>query len=327
MANVGQGFLSHLGFGEEINYGTAVARPYFVEINSESISKESEIIETNAITRRGIINLRVAPGAKRISGDIEFDAQYGGWLKLAKHSFGQIDTSSPDPTNAPTARRHRFTIADSLPTGLTMELYRDNSSFVTEPNKAFVYAGCKINTMEFSCGVDEILKVGVGIMGQDESRATKTATNFATDPLAVYHQGKLTWNTTELEVEQFSIQINNNLEARPKLNSRVTREPRPSDQIEVTGTFMTEFVSWAEYDDFLNASERVMVVTFTGPLIAGSTYKQIILTANVAIMRNNGARVVLDSPGRLKIEHEFKCYRSASANELVLDVINTETGI
>jgi len=322
---VGIGQRGHFGFGEESTYGTAVARPYFVEVNTESIVIDEARIETASLYRRGIINRRVGVGAKTVSGSIEFEAQYGGWLKLAKHAFGTINTSSPDPTSNPTVKLHTFTIADSLPTGLSLELFRDTTDFVTEALRAHLYSGVKINTMEFSCGVDEILKVNIGIMGQDEARVTRTVPNFATQNLALYHQGALTWGADTLEVESFSIQLNNNLELRPRLNSRVTREPLPADQVEVTGSFMLEFNSWAQYDDFRNATERQLSILFTGNSISGSYNHSIQLVCPVTIL--SGSTVYLSSPGRVKLEVPFKAYRDSTQGEFKLIVQNAETGI
>ena len=322
---VGIGMKGQIGYGEESTYGTSATRSYWQEINNESLVLQEARIETNSLTRRGTLNRQVAQGARSVTGNIEFDAQYGGWGKLAKHAFGQIDTTSPDPTNAPTAKLHTFTVADTLPTGLTFEAFRDTSGFTTEPNKAHVYVGCKINTMEFSCAVNEILKINLGIMGQNESREAKGTPNYSTEKLAVYHQGCVTWGSTDRPIESFNIQLNNNLEMRPKLCSNLTREPIQSGKVEITGSFSMEFDTWAEYDDFKAATERQLEVDFTGPLIAATTYKMIKLICPVVIL--SGVNMNLSSFGRIKVDINFKGYRDSTQNEFKLQIINTETGI
>lgn len=325
MAFTGIGLNSHWMFSEETTYGTATPRLYAVEILNESLYKEVQRIETQSLTRRGVKSTQVQNGAIAVSGNVEFEAAYGGWLKLLKHALGQIDTTTPDPTNAPTAKQHKFSIANQLPTGLTMEVYRESTNFVTEPNKAFVFAGCKISTIEFSCAVDEILKVNIGVMGQNEARETKSTPTFTTEKLAVYHQGCLTWGSTELPIESFTLQVNNNLEMRPKLCSRLTREPLPGGKLEVTGSFTVEFETWEQYDDFVNATQRQLEIVFTGDLIAASQYKKIRFLASVADLVD--CRITLDSPGRIMMDIDFKAYRTDSVNELEIYVVNTETGI
>lgn len=322
---VGVGFRGHFGYGEESVYGTAVARTHFTEINSESMQLEDMRIESESLYRRGIINTRVTQGGATVNGDVEFEAGFGGWLKLAKHAFGRVDTSTPDVTSNPTVKRHKFTVQDTLPPGLTMELFRDTTDMVTEPNVAHIYTGCKISSINFDCSVDEILKVGISMLGRYEQRAAKTNPNFSTERLAVYHQGILQWGNDELPVETFNVSLNNNLEYRPRLGSRFTREPLPSAKIEVTGSFTTEFESEAQYDDFRNATERALVITFTGSTISGAFSRYIKLTCNVVIL--SSVRMMLNNVGRIMAEIDFKAYRSLTLNELELEVQNTETGI
>lgn len=322
---ISHGFLGHFGFGEESAYGTAVARSYWYEILGESIQKMEERLESASLFRRGILNTKVAQGAKFIDGSVEFEAQFGGWLKLAKHAFGQIDTTNPDPTNAPTAKQHKFSIANSLPTGLTMEVYRGTESFVTEASKAFLYTGMKVNSMTFSAAVNEILKVSCALMGQDESRVAKGTPSFSSDKLAVYHQGNLTFGGRPIDIEEFSISLNNGLEMRPKFGARTTREPSIASKVEVSGSFTCEFSGWNEYDDFINATDRALDIQFEGDNIGAAIYKRIRLLCNVAKLTD--VRVVLDTVGRLRIEQSFKAYRTESLNELELYVTNTETGI
>lgn len=322
---VGIGMRSFLGLGEESVYGTPVAPAYWVEINSESLQEKEDKIKTNSLFRRGFNTLRVAQGARMVDGSIEFDGTFEGWLKLAKHIFGRIDTTNVDPTNAPTAKQHRFTIQDTLPTGLTFELQRDTTDFVTEATKSFIYAGCKLNAIDFSCNVGEILKIGVDIIAQAEARSAKSTAVMQSTKLAVFHQGKVTWGNDELAVHNISIKLNNNLERRPKFNSRITREPLPSGKVEVSGSFQLEFDTWSQYDDFKNNTERILKCNFLGDIIASTVQKEIRLTCNVT--RLVGVRILLNSPGRIVADVDFLALRDSVNNELELIVVNTEQGI
>lgn len=325
MANVGVGFRGFFGLGEETNYGVAASRSHWTEINSESIAIEEDRIETNQLYRRGVINTRVEKGGKRVSGDLEFDATYGGWLKMPKHAFGQVATSTPDITSNPTVKRHKFTIEDKLPTGLTLEVNRDTNDFVTEPNKSFLYTGCKIASMGFACSVNEILRVSANIVGQDEGRVAKGTPAFTSEKLAVYHQGTVQWGNDFLDVESISVTLNNNIEGRPRLGARTIREPLPSDKVEVTGSMSLEFDTWSQYDDFRNATERALVVLFTGSVIAGSFSRYIKLSMPSVII--SASRPALSAVGRIMADIDFKAYRTATQQELELEIQNTDTGI
>jgi hypothetical protein len=323
--NVGLGMRSHIGFGDEVVWGSAVARTHFIELISESISKQVARIESNSVLRRGVLNDHVIAGMISVAGDLVFDATYGGWLKIAKHAFGSVDTTQPDVTNAPTAYQHVFTISDTPLAGMTMEVFRDSSQFVTEPNKAFVYRGMKVSSIEFSCGVDEILRVTASLIGTDETREAKSTPSYGTSKVSVYHQGIVKWNDVDVEVDHFTLKLDNGFGPRPKLGSQYSREPVPENKLSLSGSFEMEFASWAEYDDFSATTQREFKVSFTGDLIAAGVYEEIILTCPVSLLDN--VRVLIDKPGRIKIAADFKAYRTTLANECTMTVRNTDTVI
>jgi hypothetical protein len=322
MATVGIGMKGYLGFGEESTFATIVPRTKFFDLTSESVVKSRELIESGALYRPGILNTKVVQGMVGIAGDMEFEAHYEGWGVLAKHCFGAVQSTVQAN---PAAYQHKFTIADVLPTGLSMELFRDTSGFASEASVANVYSGCKVTSINFSSGVGELLKVGISILGSNEERRAKSTEAFTASPLAVYHQGLLKWDGVDAEVTNFKIMLNNHLDLRPKLNSQISREPIRNGKLECSGSFTAEFDSWKMYYDFLNAAQRTLNVRFTGPNIANGYPYFMDFNINVAIIQ--GLRMNLNSPGRIILELEFKAYRTTTVNELELIIQNTETSI
>lgn len=323
MSDVGLGLKGFLGIGQESSYGTAVARTNFFEINDEDIAVEENKIESAALASVGIRSTKVKQGGISAGGSFSYDMQYAGAERLFKHVFGQISSSQPDVTSNPTVWDHTFTIADELPTGLTVEVFRDTDNFTTEPQKSFLYSGCLITSLNLSCTVDDLLKCSFQIMGKDEGRAAKSTPSYNSSELAVYHQGTLKWNNHDVEVENFSIDINNALEARPKLGSRFTRQPKRSGKLSVSGSFVAEFTRWDEYDDFRNDTNRELILQFIGPTLSGSYKYQ--LTITLAVAKILGHRTVNRAPGRLTMEISFKAYRTDSAGEIVAVMRNNTT--
>lgn len=320
---VGLGLTGFLGFGQESTYGTPVARTNFLEINEESIETNEGRIESAALAQVGIRNTKLAQGGISVEGDFSFDAQYSGWERLMKHLMGKVTSSQPDVTSNPTVWDHAFTIADQLPTGLTIEVFRGTETFVTEPNKSFIYEGCLLTSGAFSCGVDDLLNCSFSMMGEDENRGAKSSPTYSSSKLAVYHQGTILWNNDDVEASEFSFTINNVLEMRPKLGSRRTRPPTRSGKLEVTGTIMMEFVSWSQYDDFRNATERTFKATFIGDTITGTFKNTITIDVPIAVIM--GHRVTLEAPGRIQMEIDFKAYRTDVAGELTFTMRNNTT--
>ena len=323
----GLGMNSWVGFGSESTYGTGVTPDHFIEIESETLMKEVARIEAMSVLRRGTVDNKIISGAVQVGGDISFPVQFEGWLPLAYQAFGAVAHSQPDVTNAPTVYKHRFTIADVLPAALTFEVFRDTTQFTTEPNKSFVYTGCKISKMEFACAVNEVLKCSVAVMGQQEARNTRTTSNptFSNSSYAVFTQGVVYYNGDDKEAQNVTISLENNLAYRYKLGSALTREPVPDTKLMATGSFEMEFQSWNEYDDFVNTTERALVVTFTGPAIAGGqTYKIEFTMSQIFIEK---VKCSVDKPGRILMTIDFRAFRNTAQtqNEIVMDVYNTTT--
>src|SRR3990167_104108 len=187
MGNVGLGLTSFIGHGVESTYGTPVARNRFIEYNEEDISSDEPKIESQALAQVGIRSTKVAQGGISIGGSFSFDAQWGGWERILKYAMGSIASQQPDVTSNPTVWDHTFTIASSLPTGLTLEVFRGTEDFVTEPNKSFVYHGCLITNMNFACTVEDLLRISCTIMGEDVSREAKSTPSYDASELCVFH--------------------------------------------------------------------------------------------------------------------------------------------
>ena len=322
---VGLGLTGWLGIGKESTYGTPVARTNFFEINDESLAVEEGRIESAALAKVGIRNTKVAKGAIGVAGDFSFDATYAGWERLLDYLLGGHTSIQPDVTSNPSVWDHVYSISDSLPTSMTMEVFRGSENFVTNPNYSFIYEGCQITSGTFNCGADDLLKCGFSVIGEDENKGAMSTPVYTDSKLAVYHQGLVKWNNDDVEVSNFSITINNALEGRPKLGSRKTRQPKRSGKLEVTGSFQAEFVGWDEYNDFRNATERAFAADFTddSAVISGSYYSKISFAAAIAKITNH--RVVLNTPGRLIMEVAFKAYRTNSAGEITITLRNNTT--
>jgi hypothetical protein len=325
----GLGMNSWVGFGQESSFGTAVTPTEYIEIESETLMKEVQRIEAMSILRRGTVDNKIISGAVQVGGEVSFPVQFDGWLLLAYQAFGSYTTSQPDVTNAPTAYKHSFTLADVLPAALTFEVFRDTTQFTTEPSKSFVYSGCKISKMEFACAVNEVLKCSMSVMGRNEARASRsTATpSFSNSEYAVFTEAIVSYNGNDVEASNFSISLENNLAYRYKLGSAYTREPSPDSKLMATGSFDMEFQSWDQYDDFVNTTERALTVTFTGPLIAGSIYKTIKFTCAQIFIEK--VKLSLDKPGRIMMTIDYRAFRNTAqtSNEILLEITNTNASI
>jgi hypothetical protein len=315
---IGLGHKSYIGFADESTWGTPVARTKFLELvtGGDGLAVKEEKILVQGVKDIGVRgDIEVQQGAVSVEGSLTFEVPYDGAEKFFKHAFGSVASSQPNAGTDPTVWQHIFTIADALPAGMTIEVNRD----VT----AFVYEGCKVNNMEFSVGgPTELLRIVADILGEDVTTASATSPTFTSVNRFSAPQAVLLWNAVQLNVQQFSIKLDNKLDAdRRFLGSRLRSEPLRSGKIEVTGSFVAEFDSTSQYTDFRNGTNRILKVTFTGPSIGVLTQKYtFLLECNVSQIMDYPVSV--DDEGRITVEIQFRAFRDASNNELKLTLTN-----
>lgn len=321
MANPALGFTAALGMGEEGAYGTIADRTKFVEIDSESIKVEERQIRSPSVYAIGHRSNKSVQGAVAVQGDLVFSPQFGGWLKLLKHTLGSVVTVSPDPTNAPTVYKHTFEPADYLPTGLTFEIQKDPT---TVPNATFIVSGAKISQLQMQVSADSNLQVTASIIAREiTTTGVPTTPVFSTTKMIPGTIGAVTWDGGSLDVMSLNLGISNNLATdRRFLGSRFIKEPFRSDKFLVGGTFATEFQSMSQWTDFRNDLRKQLILDFVGDVIAGGLTYRMKITLPISRVMDFNPNV--SNPGIISVEVPFECYRDDSNKEIKIEIWNTD---
>jgi hypothetical protein len=210
-----------------------------------------------------------------------------------------------------------FTIADDLPTGLTIEVDRDQTAFIAE--------GCKVNTMSMAFEVGGLVKSTFGIVAEDMNTGAVTSSTLPTAPYILFSQGAITYNSASINVIGGSLSINNNLKTdRRFIGSRVISEPTRNGKLEVNGSLTLEFVDTTQYDDFVAGTARAVALTFTGATNSIKTGQAYSMTITLPQIRVTGAPIKADNAGPLTVEVPFKAYATdGSTREMSIALKNT----
>jgi len=314
---VGLGYKGYIGFGTEATWGSAVAPSSYLELNSgaDGLEVTEERIHTASVYSINMDKDNMKKGAIAVSGDISFDARYEGMEKILKVAFGNVDTTQPEGTEV-NVYQHEFSITDTLGTGLTIEIGKDI--------KAFRASGCMINNLTFDITNTGFLVVTLGIIGKDIGTASVATPSFPSAELIAFSEGAITWGTESVDIISASITLNNNLsDDRRFIGSRYIKQPQRNGKIEVTGTLTMEFEDITKYEDFRNAQERALNLTFTssGTIDASGTskYKLEIDCPNV---RFTGGLPKIDDEGTINIELPFKAYSDGTDKEMKVTLVN-----
>lgn len=326
MGTVGHGHQLYLGYGEETTYGTAVARTNYLDVNSESIKDSHTLVESGALNSIGIDTDRVAKGSVAFAGDIVFDAMYGGWERILRGLSGSVGYAFTTNGQATGVHRHRFTPDPDLDKFFTLELFRDTNDFAgADANQAFIYKGCKVNSMTFDASLDSFVQVTTNIVAQDMARAAKSTPTLPTENLVVFTEGAVTLDGSSYNVESFNLTVNNGLNtSKRRVGSRTIFEPTRNAKIEVTGSITLDFESFARYDKFINGTAFAIVLTCTGAAV-GSGNEKMVFTLNKCRLTDWGAPV--SGPGQIQETFSFKAYRDTGISEYQIDLENDNTTI
>lgn len=262
MASNGYGMAGHLGLAKESTWGTSVAATDYVEILSESVSREIDRFDVANIVGR-LAEPDDQAGVHRFSGDVTFAAHPE---PLGYFLLGVMGVQSNTVVSSGTLHKHEFTMRNSDQSSaspeqpFTFEISRD-------VNSAQQLTGVNISTLEFNVAPNQHLEATASVMAKDESGIAPTSPSYASSPSGVF-----AFETASLQIggsanakfEGFTITMDNQEEGVPALNDsdRVAKLRRTGPKtVRVSGN--VAFEDETEYNDFKNQNEQVVKLSMS----------------------------------------------------------------
>lgn len=295
---------AQVGTVDESVYGTPVVVTKFFDFVSESMSREQERMETGSLRAQSRVTATDswALGAINVSGDLNMELRPKGHGFWWKHAMGIPVTSQPDAAGNPTVYLHTFTPAN-LPTSFTLQVAKPDIADVAQP---FTYHGCKITEWSLECGVGDIAKMTMSILGEDEDNSTALAVaSYPTSNKVLnWTQGTITVAGSATDIKSVSLKGANNLQDdRYFLGSVLRKMPLENALREYTGTFETEFNGLTNYQRFVTGTEATVVLLFQGVTITGAYKFQTQISMNV---RFDGETPKVDNAQVVPLSLPFK---------------------
>lgn len=322
---MGLGQKAYVGIGEEIAFGSLVARSKFLKINSESIEENEEQVVLDSLYGDDRDENDVIQGKRMAQGSFEFFNRWEGAELLFKHLFGSVSSGQPDSTNDPAVYQHIFTLADELPEGLSFEINRDTG--------CLLIAGCKVKSMRFALNNRGGLVLTPEIIGADATYGSKSSESFTDKKIITYKDAEanfIFFNSARVKVNSFEMSIGHDLDDDwVPFPDREMEEPVKKGNRIVSGSFVAEFDTVNRRTDFLNATSRALRIKFEGAVIAGGSdaYKQTFQLDLPAIKLNPYSNTV-QSKGRILERISFNGFKQDANNkEVKLTLTNTVTSV
>jgi hypothetical protein len=256
-----QGALGYFGLAKETTWGTAVAATDYAEILRENVSANFDRFAFKNVIF-GLNEPDDSAGVLRIQGDVIMAAHpvaMGHLLKAAMNTVsGSVVGGGLFTTRFITTKSEFAQGVASQP--YTLELHRDVGS-------AFQVAGAVCHQLALALTPNQDLRMTAGFIGKSvllKAAGTPTFPSSSTYPFMFDTASFQIGGAATARLEALTVTINNGLEGIPALNNsnQVARIRRRNlQEVRVAGTLNWEDAT--EYLDFVNQTERAMVLSLT----------------------------------------------------------------
>jgi len=310
------GWEGQIGWGDETSWGTPATINRFAPFISESLRLEIDRLVSPGIRGgRGRRSEEVVPGRKNVTGDVVFDLWAKGLGLWFKHALGSVTSAQQGGTSA---YLHTFSLTDALPPGLTVEIKKGGTQF-------HKYSGVRVDRWTIGAAINAIPRMTFTVLGKDESISGSgaTASYPSGNELLSFHQGIFKIDTSQVDIYEFELTLNNNLADSDYRLGAPTRASLLPRSREVTGRFRLPYDAVTEYTKFRNFTPAALNLKFTGSLIQGSYYVE--FTIDLPVVHYDGSTpATRGAEEEVSLEVPFRAVRGTDL-EMTVTLQNTET--
>ena len=305
------GFNAFVRFSVETTYGIALlTNPVDLRIISSSlVTTQDRERKTNLSVPSSGMLAGTFDGFRNTNGTVDIPIQYNGSGMMFYLALGTVSTAAVAAYFV-----HTFTPDFALPSATVLFQRGTN---LTSSNEQFT--GVKVSTMNLSCAAGEEMTGSFDLIGYDGGvRSTDETSSFPSGDEALHFEsGNLllagTLAPSSLEIRSFELTLDNKLERKNILGSKLTAEPVISDVREVTMSITCDMDDNSVYTSQLAGSSGAVSLTFTSTADANHF---ISITLSNAIIEDYSDAV--SSFGR--IERSFTVRGLASSTDAGLTI-------
>ncbi len=274
---VGSGIGASFGVSAETTYGTYVAPARFFEAKSFSVKKVQNVQPQMGVAAGRPAAVDEVVTTTAATGNLQGDVLRKGMGLLLAHGFGS--STSPVQQAATIAYLQTHAVGDNAGKYLTLQGGLPGVGGTVNPVTSL---GSKITSMEFSCGVDEILSMNVDFDGRAFSEASGLATPSYTAANAPFHFGEMSLKLGTFGAEavvqgvrKVTVKIERGQDTGRFYagNAGLKSEPIWNEFVKVSGSIDIDLVTKADFiDRYTGHTSTSLVWEFVGPTAIISTY-------------------------------------------------------
>ena len=272
--------------------------------------------------RDGRTHLSTSDGATRMGffdtfeetgGNLTVPFYYDGIGTISKALVGTATTTGAGPTYV---HEYKSNTTDFI--SFTTELQRGSDS--TSGMEKFL--GCKVasGTISVEAGSEMTLSLEI-IAKTSDTRASGITPTYNTAVKQVYHyeSGGLSWNGNTYYIRSMEISVDNKLERRNLLGSKLTYEPDSTDYREITMSCELDLEDNNMYNDMINGTESAIEIIFTE---TGSSHNINFIFQNAIITDYSDP---ISTVGRLTRSVTFQALSSTTTEAFKIRILNSNS--
>ena len=252
-------------------------------------------------------------GFRESGGSVEIPMYYDGVGMLIEASLGNLaESGASDPYT------HTYTPDFSLPS-LTIQFQRGTNL----ANSCEVFSGLKVSSMTISGEAGGQITASFDFIGKDSATRTTDLTSSLPNYDGVYHYeaGSLSLGSnfvvTSLDIRSFELTLDNKLDRRNLLGSKLSAEPVPTDVREVTMSVTCDVTDNTLYEKALAGVQDDVSLTFTRTADTNHEFKIELTNATI-----EGYDDSITSFGRVERTFTLRGYASATDPGLKITIKN-----
>lgn len=307
---------SFLRVGEESAWGTAqTSTTQDIKLISSTlqVTQERERRTHLSVPTSGLLS-GTFEGFRQTGGTVEIPAFYDGIGVMIKAALGSLSSAGGgDPYT------HTYTPAGSL-TSLTIDFQRGNGNLANSMER---FTGMKVSTMTISAEAGSEMTCSFDLIGKDGATRTTdiTAAFPPYDQVYHYEAGSLslggTLSIASLDIRSFELSMDNKLDRRNLLGSKLTGEPVPTDVREVTMSITCDVTDNDLYNDSLDGNAGNVSITFTRSSDSNHHFKITLDDATIEDYNDN-----ITAFGRVERTFTLRGYASSTDAGITIEIKN-----
>ena len=302
---------SFILLGEESTWGTPVSTTVTNRVISTALTRTQERSQTTFLSTgdagysRGTFD-----GFEIAGGTIEMPIYYENTGMILKAALGDVTNSGPGPYT------HVYEPALTLPS-LTINNQRGSG-------QSEKFEGCIVSSMSLSIEAGGEMTASFEVIAQTAGARTSAVTpTYNTTARQVLHfeADQLSFNGTNYDLRSLTLNVDNKVDRRNFLGSKLTAEPATVDIREVTLECSCDVDSASEatlYNEQIAGNSGTVAITFTNS--DSDSFKIELFNAQLTAYDD-----AISTVGRLERSFSFQGFRSSSNPPVKITIVNQQT--